>query len=128
MIWAWLGYNTIIMLSGLQTIPKELNEAAKVDGANRVQIFWRITVPLLRPVIVFALTLSIIGTFQLFTEPYILTRGGPMRATETPVMQIFGSTFSNLRFGYAAAMSYVYFLTIVVLAILQFKFVNRGER
>ncbi|MEX2542047.1 MAG: sugar ABC transporter permease [Trueperaceae bacterium] len=126
MIWAWLGYNTIIMLSGLQTIPNEVNEAARVDGANRLQVFWRITVPLLRPVIVFALTLSVIGTFQLFTEPYILTRGGPTRATETPVMQIFSNTFGSLRFGYAAAMSYVYFITIIVLAVLQFRVVNRG--
>ena len=128
MIWAWLGYNTIIMLAGLQTIPTEVNEAAAVDGATRTQVFWRITVPLLKPVILFAVTLSIIGTFQLFTEPYILTGGGPMRATETPVMQIFSSTFANLRFGYAAAMSYVYFVTIVVLAIVQFKLVTRGDR
>lgn len=128
MIWAWLGYNTIIMLAGLQTIPTEINEAARVDGANRVQVFWRITVPLLKPVIIFAVTLSVIGTFQLFTEPYILTGGGPVRATETPVMQIFSSTFANFRFGYAAAMSYVYFVTIIVLAILQFKFVHRGGR
>jgi len=128
MIWAWLGYNTIIMLAGLQTIPTEVNEAARVDGANTVQVFTRITVPLLRPVILFAVTLSIIGTFQLFTEPYILTGGGPMRATETPVMQIFSSTFANLRFGYAASMSYAYFLTIVVLAILQFRLVSRGDR
>jgi len=128
MIWAWLGYNTIIMLAGLQTIPIEVNEAASVDGANRVQVFFRITVPLLKPVILFAVTLSIIGTFQLFTEPYILTGGGPIRATETPVMQIFSSTFANLRFGYAAAMSYVYFITIIVLAIVQFKLVTRGDR
>ena len=128
MIWAWLGYNTIIMLAGLQTIPIEVNEAASVDGANRIQVFFRITVPLLKPVILFAVTLSIIGTFQLFTEPYILTGGGPIRATETPVMQIFSSTFANLRFGYAAAMSYVYFVTIIVLAIVQFKLVTRGDR
>jgi ABC-type sugar transport system permease subunit len=128
MIWAWLGYNTIIMLAGLQTIPIEVNEAASVDGANRVQVFFRITVPLLKPVILFAVTLSIIGTFQLFTEPYILTGGGPIRATETPVMQIFSSTFANLRFGYAAAMSYIYFVTIIVLAIVQFKLVTRGDR
>jgi len=128
MIWAWLGYNTIIMLAGLQTIPIEVNEAASVDGASRVQIFFRITVPLLKPVILFAVTLSIIGTFQLFTEPYILTGGGPIRATETPVMQIFSSTFANLRFGYAAAMSYVYFVTIIILAIVQFKLVTRGDR
>jgi ABC-type sugar transport system permease subunit len=127
MIWAWLGYNTVIMLAGLQTIPPELAEAARVDGAGRVQVFRQITVPLLRPVIVFAVTLSVIGTFQMYTEPLILTEGGPFRATRTPVMEIFSTTFENLKFGYAAAMSYVYFAVIVVVTLLQFRFVSRGE-
>jgi ABC-type sugar transport system permease subunit len=127
MIWAWLGYNTVIMLAGLQTIPTEVGEAAMVDGANRVQVFRHITVPLLRPVIIFSVTLSIIGTFQMYTEPLILTQGGPIRATETPVMQIFSTTFANLDFGYAAAMSYVYFVVIVVITLLQFQFVSREE-
>jgi lactose/L-arabinose transport system permease protein len=127
MVWAWLGYNTVIMLAGLQTIPRELVEAAKVDGANRVQAFWRITVPLLKPVIVFAVTLSIIGTFSMFTEPYVLTRGGPARATETPVMQIFSTTFEELRYGYAAAMAYVYFAIVVAITVLQFWFVTRRD-
>ena len=127
MIWAWLGYNTVIMLAGLQTIPRELVEAAKVDGANRVQAFWRITVPLLKPVIVFAVTLSIIGTFSMFTEPYTLTRGGPARATETPVMQIFATTFEEVRYGYAAAMAYVYFAIVVAVTVLQFWFVTRRD-
>jgi ABC-type sugar transport system permease subunit len=128
MIWAWLGYNTVIMLAGLQTIPTELGEAAMVDGASRVQVFQHITVPLLRPVIIFSVTLSIIGTFQMYTEPLILTEGGPIRATETPVMQIFSTTFANLDFGYAAAMSYVYFVVIVVVTLLQFQFVSREDR
>jgi ABC-type sugar transport system permease subunit len=127
MVWAWLGYNTVIMLAGLQTIPRELVEAAKVDGANRVQAFLRITVPLLKPVIVFAVTLSIIGTFSMFTEPYVLTRGGPARATETPVMQIFSTTFEELRYGYAAAMAYVYFAIVVAVTVLQFWFVTRRD-
>jgi ABC-type sugar transport system permease subunit len=127
MIWAWLGYNTVIMLAGLQTVPPELAEAARVDGAGRVEVFRRITVPLLRPVIVFSVTLSVIGTFQMYTEPLILTGGGPFRATRTPVMEIFATTFENLKFGYAAAMSYVYFAVIVVVTLLQFRFVNRGE-
>ena len=127
MIWAWLGYNTVIMLAGLQTIPRELVEAAKVDGAGRLQSFLRITVPLLKPVIVFAVTLSIIGTFSMFTEPFVLTRGGPARATETPVMQIFRTTFEELQYGYAAAMAYVYFAIVVVVTIVQFWFVSRGE-
>jgi ABC-type sugar transport system permease subunit len=125
MIWAWLGYNTVIMLAGLQTIPAELAEAARVDGAGRVQVFRQITVPLLRPVIVFAVTLSVIGTFQMYTEPLILTSGGPFRSTRTPVMEIFSTTFENLKFGYAAAMSYVYFAVIVVVTLLQLRFVSR---
>jgi len=127
MVWAWLGYNTVIMLAGLQTIPKELVEAAKVDGATVVQAFHRITVPLLRPVIVFSVTLSIIGTFSMFTEPYILTRGGPIRATQTPVMQIFGTTFTDLRFGYAAAESYIYLAIIVAITLIQFWIVSRSD-
>jgi ABC-type sugar transport system permease subunit len=128
MIWAWLGYNTVIMLAGLQTIPTEIAEAARVDGASRAQVFRQITVPLLRPVIIFSVTLSIIGTFQMYTEPVILTHGGPIRATETPVMQIFSTTFANLKFGYAAAMSYVYFAVIVVVTLIQFQFVSREEQ
>jgi lactose/L-arabinose transport system permease protein len=127
MIWAWLGYNTVIMLAGMQTIPNELGEAARVDGASRTQIFFRITVPLLRPVIIFAVTLSIIGTFQMYTEPFILTGGGPIRATETPVMQIFSNTFAALKFGYASAMSYVYFAIIVLVTLAQLRLVTRRE-
>jgi ABC-type sugar transport system permease subunit len=127
MIWAWLGYNTVIMLAGLQTVPPELAEAARVDGANHIQVFRQITVPLLRPVIVFSVTLSIIGTFQMYTEPLILTNGGPIRATQTPVMEIFDTTFENLKFGYAAAMSYIYFAVIVIATLVQFRFVSRGE-
>jgi lactose/L-arabinose transport system permease protein len=128
MIWAWLGYNTVIMLAGLQTIPRELSEAAKVDGADDVQALVRVTVPLLKPVIVFAVTLSIIGTFAMFAEPFVLTRGGPARATETPVMQIFSTTFEELKYGYAAAMAFVYFAVVVVVTIIQFGFVTRGEQ
>lgn len=127
MVWAWLGYNTVLMLGGLQTIPPELVEAAKVDGATAIQAFRRITVPLLRPMIVFSVTISIIGTFSMFTEPYILTRGGPIRATETPVFQIFSTTFQDLRFGYAAAESYVYFAIIVAVTLFQFWTISRRD-
>jgi len=127
-LWAWLGYNMLILLAGLQAIPPELAEAAKVDGAGPVRIFWRITVPLLRPVLVFCITLSIIGTFSLFTEPLLLTNGGPANATTTPVLQIWQNTFSFLRVGYSAAMSWVYFAVIVVIALTQYFLVSRGDR
>jgi lactose/L-arabinose transport system permease protein len=78
-------------------------------------------------VIIFSVTLSIIGTFQMYTEPLILTNGGPIRATQTPVMEIFQTTFANLKFGYAAAMSYVYFVVIVIATLVQFRFVSRGQ-
>ncbi|HEV8544697.1 MAG TPA: sugar ABC transporter permease [Candidatus Limnocylindrales bacterium] len=125
--WAWLGYNTVIMLAGLQTIPSEVVEAARVDGASRLQALRHVTVPLLKPVILFSLTLSVIGTFSLFTEPSILTRGGPARATTMPVMEIFSTTFSNLRFGYAAAMSYVVFAVIIIATAIQFRVARRGN-
>jgi ABC-type sugar transport system permease subunit len=126
-VWVWLGYNMLIMLAGLQSIPPELAEAARVDGAGPVRIFFKITVPLLRPVIVFAVTLSIIGTFSLFTEPFILTAGGPANATTTPVIQIWANTFSYLRVGYSAAMSYVYFGIIVLIAVTQYFLVSRRD-
>lgn len=125
--WAWLGFNMLIMLAGLQTIPSELTDAARVDGANAVQVFRKILVPLLRPQIVFSLTLSLIGTFQLFTEPFILTGGGPARATQTPVLDIWQNTFEFLRVGYAAAMSYVFLLAIVIVTLAQFFFVGRRD-
>jgi ABC-type sugar transport system permease subunit len=125
LFWAGLGYNTVIMLAGLQTIPGELRDAARVDGAGTFRVFLHVTIPLLRPVILFVLALTTLGTFQMFTEPYILTEGGPIRATTTPIMQIFGTTFDNLKFGYAAAMSYAYFAIIVVITFLQVKFLSK---
>jgi lactose/L-arabinose transport system permease protein len=125
LVWAWLGWNTVIMLAGLQTISPELLDAARVDGANAAQIFRRITVPLLRPQILFAVTLSIIGTYSLFTEPYVLTRGGPVQATTTPDYQVFTTTFEYAKDGYGAAMSYVYFAVIVVLTLFQFWALSR---
>src|SRR5438132_377030 len=128
-LWAWLGYNMLIMLAGLQAIPPELAEAARVDGAGPVSVFFRITVPLLRPVIVFSITLSTIGTFPLFTEPAILFNpaGGPAHSAQTPVLEIWQTTFQYLRVGYSAAMSYVYFAVIVVVAVAQYFFVSRRD-
>ena len=127
--WAFLGYNMLIMLAGLQAIPPELPEAARVDGAGPIRIFFRITIPLLRPVIVFSVTLSIIGTFSLFTEPMLLFNppGGPAHSAQTPVLEIWQTTFSYLRVGYSAAMSYVFFAVIVAVAVTQYFLVSRRD-
>ena len=121
-IWAWLGYNMVIMLAGLQTIPAELTEAALIDGANPTQAFFHVTIPLMRPVILFSVVLSTMGSFNLFSEIYNLTGGGPVNATLTPVIVIFNQAFGNFRLGYASAMAYVYFLILFVLTLLQFRY------
>jgi len=124
-IWAWLGYNMVIMLAGLQTIPGELTEAALIDGASPIQAFFYITIPLMRPVILFSVVLSTMGSFNLFSEIYNLTGGGPINATLTPVIVIFDQAFGNFRLGYASAMSYLYFLILFVLTLLQFRYFGR---
>ena len=127
-IWAWLGYNMVIMLAGLQTISSDLTEAAKIDGASNAKVFIYITIPLMRPVLTFSVVLSTIGSFSLFTEVSILTNGGgPMNATITPIVTIFNQNFGNFRLGYASAMSYVYFAFILVLTLFQMRYLNKGE-
>ena len=121
-IWAWLGYNMVIMLAGLQTIPSELTEAALIDGASPIQAFFYVTIPLMRPVILFSVVLSTIGSFNLFSEIYNLTGGGPINATLTPVLVIFDQAFGNFRLGYASAMAYLYFSILFVLTLLQFRY------
>jgi ABC-type sugar transport system permease subunit len=129
--WGWLGYNMVIMLAGLQTIPHDLNEAARIDGANAVQVFFRITIPLLRPVIAFSVILSTIGSFGLFNETVSLfqaTRGaGPLRSTLTPLVYIYGEAFGRFRLGRAAAAGYIYFALIFILTLIQLRYVGREE-
>lgn len=125
-IWAWLGYNMVIMLAGLQTIPRELTEAALVDGASPIQAFFNITVPLMRPVILFCTINSTIGSFGLFTEVSTLTRGGPVNATITPLLRIYGVAFGSYQFGYASALGYTFFALIFILTIIQFR-LNREQ-
>jgi lactose/L-arabinose transport system permease protein len=130
-VWAWLGWNMIIMLAGLQTIPKELTEAALIDGASPRQAFFYITIPLMRPVILFTVILSTIGSFDLFTENKSLfpsTDGrGPLNATVTPIVYIFSVAFQNFRLGQASALSYVFFLFVFLLSILQWRYFGERE-
>lgn len=121
-IWAWLGYNMVIMLAGLQTIPKDLNEAARVDGAGAIQVFFLITVPMMRPVILFTVITSTIGSFGLFAEVQTLTGGGPANATVTPLLHIYGVAFDSFRFGYASAQAYIFFAIIFAFTLMQLRF------
>ena len=126
-IWAWLGYNMVIMLAGLQTIPADLNEAAMVDGANPIQVFFRITIPLMRPVILFCTITSLMGSFGLFAEVSSLTGGGPTNATITPLIRIFNAAFRSLQFGYASSMAYTFFGFIFLVTLLQMRFFGKEQ-
>lgn len=119
--WRWTGYNTVIMLGGLQSIPYELYEAASINGANGWRKFWSITVPSMKPVIVFAVILSITGMLQLFTESYLLTGGGPVNATMTIVQYLYQMGFKSFNFGVASAGSLVLVLIIGVMTFLQLR-------
>jgi lactose/L-arabinose transport system permease protein len=125
-VWAWLGYNMVIMLAGLQTIPRDLTEAALIDGASPIQAFFRVIIPLMRPVIIFCMITSTIGSFGLFAEVSTLTRGGPVNATLTPLIRIYGVAFGSYQFGYASALAYTFFALIFVLTIIQFR-LNRDQ-
>lgn len=123
--WRWTGYNMVILLAGLQAVPKELYEAAAVDGAGPVTTFVRVILPELRPVLLFTTVTSTIGTLQLFDENFILTGGGPANATLTPVLYLYRVGFQQLDFGYASAIAWVVVLIIGVLSLLQFRFLGR---
>ena len=128
-LWAYLGYHMVIMLAGLQTIPGELTEAAQIDGADRAQAFFYITVPLMRPTIVFSVVLSTMGSFDLFTEVNSLFGGtsGPINTALTPIIHIFHQAFGSNRLGYASATAYVYFAFVFVLTLFQVRYVGRQQ-
>ncbi len=126
--WRYMGYNAIIFLSGLQRIPKDLYEAAELDGAKTHQVFTKITLPMLRPIILFAVMMSTIGGFQIFTEPQVLAGNhAPYPGSDTVVLYMFREGFTYQNYGYAAAVSWVLFFIIGVISILNWKFFNKSD-
>ena len=119
-IWRNLGFSMVIFLAGLQTIPADLYEAAEVDGAGRWDRFRRITIPMLRPTLLFAAVITGIGYVQFFEEPFVMTRGGPLDATLSVAMHAYDQ-FSFGNYGYTAAISYVLFLAVATLTFIQFR-------
>lgn len=119
--WRWLGYNMIILMAGIQSIPNELMEAADIDGATFWDKLFYITIPMIKPIILFCTITSTIGTLQLFDEPYILTEGGPNNATITMGQYLYNNGFRYLKFGYASAIGYVMTVIIALLSVFQFK-------
>ena len=118
-VWGWIGFNVIVYLAALQGIPRELVEAAEIDGAGNWGIFRNVTVPLLGPVTLFLVVWSSINALQLFDEVYLATNGGPGTATYVPVFYLYKLAFQQGIAGYAAAIAYVLFAVILVLTVAQ---------
>ncbi|MFU1798479.1 carbohydrate ABC transporter permease [Paenibacillus azoreducens] len=124
-IWMNMGFLYIVLSSGLQGIPEELYESAKIDGSGPVRTFMRIVLPLLSPTIFFALIVSVIGAFQAFGQIHILTRGGPINSTKVIVYSIYQDAFVNFRFGIGSAQALILFVIILLLTVLQFKVLEK---
>jgi multiple sugar transport system permease protein len=121
-VWKNFGYNMLIFIAGLQAIPQELYEAAYLDGAGAWHRFRHVTLPMLGPTLVFVGLITMIGFFQLFAEPYVMTQGGPLRSTTSLVLLMYEEGFRWWRMGYAAAITFVLFLVILIFMLLQRRF------
>ena len=126
--WKWVGYNMIIALAGLQSIETQIYDAAKIDGAGSFRTFWRITFPLLRPVIGFQFIMSTIGTFNMFTEPYFLTNGGPNYSSITLVLYLYRTAFKFFKLGYGAAIAFLTFILVLIPSVLQVRIWAERDR
>ena len=124
-IWLTLGTNIIVLLAGLQGVPEEIYEAARLDGARGLRMFTRITMPMVSPSLFFLLVVDTIAVLQAFTQIHLLTRGGPVDATRVLVYSIYQDAFQNFQFGYASAQAVILLLLVMALTLIQFRFVER---
>ncbi|MBA3583254.1 MAG: sugar ABC transporter permease [Gemmatimonadetes bacterium] len=127
-VWKNFGYNMIIFVAGLQAVPGDLYEAAKLDGAGPWQQFRHITLPMLAPTFLFVGVITMIGYFQLFAEPYVMTQGGPLHSTMSVVLMMYEQGFRWWQMGYAAAIAFVLFLIILAGTAVQMKLQRGGAR
>jgi len=126
-IWRYLGYTALLVFAGLQTIPIDVYEAARIDGAEDQQTFWRITLPLLRPVLAFVVVTSVLGSFQIFDTVAVTTKGGPINSTKVFNFMIYQQAFERFQMGYATAVSMVLFLILVGVGLAQMKLLRASE-
>jgi multiple sugar transport system permease protein len=126
-IWKSMGYNAVLIFAGLQTIPSTVYEAGRIDGASEIQMFRRLTVPLLRPILVMVVVLTVISSFQIFDIVQVTTKGGPANASMVLQMYIYDKAFSQFDFGYAATMSLALFVLLVAVTFAQLRMARAGE-
>ena len=125
--WRHVGYTALLIFAGLQMIPKDVYEAARTDGASEWKMFWRITIPLLRPVLALVLVITMIGSFQVFDTVAVTTNGGPADATRVVQYYIFDLAFQRLDFGYASAVSVMLLLVLAIIAFIQLRLTRANE-
>lgn len=125
-IWAMLGFNMVIYLAGLQGIPDQYYEAARIDGASDIKQFFKITVPMLRTVSFFIFVVSTIKSFMVFDQIYVMTRGGPVKSTTTIAFEVYENGFQYFKMGYAAAMSFILLLIVALITFVNFTYGKEG--
>ncbi|MER6225364.1 carbohydrate ABC transporter permease [Streptomyces sp. 900105755] len=126
-IWKWMGYYSLLIFAGLQTIPATIYEAGRVDGASEVQMFRRLTVPLLRPILVMVVVLTVINSFQVFDIVQVTTQGGPANASNVLQMYIYSKAFRQFDFGYAATLSLALFALLITVTFTQLRLARASE-
>lgn len=124
-VWRGFGYSMLILLAGLKNVPEELTEAAMIDGAGPVKRFTKITLPLLKPVIFFVMVIETIGAFQVFDAIYVMTGGGPARASYSLVFMLYEKGFKFFDFGYAATIGVALFVIVFIISLIQRRFLDR---
>jgi ABC-type sugar transport system permease subunit len=125
-VWQGFGFETVIFLAALQNIPRELYEAAIMDGAGSWRLFRHITLPSLRPVILFVYIYGIIGSYQVFDQIYVMTKGGPLYSTTSLVYYLY-DRFNNLKLGYASAIAYILFAILVIFSFIQWRYLQEKD-
>lgn len=126
-VWKNMGYTSIIIFAGLQTIPASVYEAGRIDGASETQMFFRLTLPLLRPILALVVVLNVIGAFQVFDIIAVTTKGGPANASNVLQMYIYSKAFGQFDFGYASAMSLALFAILIAITFLQMRLLRANE-
>ncbi|SDM42224.1 carbohydrate ABC transporter permease [Actinomyces ruminicola] len=126
-VWRHVGYTALLIFAGLQSIPGTVYEAGKMDGASEWTMFWRITVPLLRPILALVLIMTMIGSFQVFDTVSVTTQGGPVNASRVLQYYIYDMAFSRFQFGYASAMAVGLLIVLAAITILQYRMTRAGE-
>lgn len=126
-VWRHVGYTALLVFAGLQSLPETVYEAGRIDGASEWKMFWRITVPLLRPILSLVLIITVIGSFQVFDTVAVTTQGGPANATNVVQNYIYNLAFGRFQFGYASAVSVALLIVLSIITIIQYRVTRSGE-